>query len=212
MQVFYAILFGVVLGGIYAAIFTPTEAAVVSVFYGIVVCMFIYKDIDLKGLWKIAQNTAIVTANLMGLVASASVFAFLVTIYNVPVRVTEWFMSFCDTWVLFMIIINIIMIIAGMFLDNGSIILILGPILAPLAISYGIDPVQFGLVVVFILSMGQCTPPFGTCMFIASGISGQPVLSVSKALLGFIAVEIVCGLLFSFVPGFALLIPNMLGM
>lgn len=212
-RAFWALLMPVIiLGGIYASIFTPTEAAVVSVFYGIVVCMFIYKDIDIKGLWRIAQNTSIVTANLMGLVASASVFAYLVTIYNIPVRVTEWFMGFCDTWVLFMIIINIIMIIAGMFLDNGSIILILGPILAPLAISYGIDPVQFGLVVVFVLSMGQCTPPFGTCMFIASGISGRPVLGVSKALIGFLIVEIVCALLYSFIPGFALFIPNLLGM
>ncbi len=212
-RAFWALLMPVIiLGGIYAAIFTPTEAAVVSVFYGIFVCMFIYKDIDLKGLWKISQNTAIVTANLMGLVASASVFAYLVTIYNIPVRITEWFMGFCNTWILFMIIINIIMIIAGMFLDNGSIILILGPILAPLAVSYGIDPIQFGLVVVFILSMGQCTPPFGTCMFIASGISGRPVLGVARALIGFLLVEIFCGLLFSFVPWFSLFIPELLGM
>ncbi len=212
-RAFWALLMPVIiLGGIYAAIFTPTEAAVVSVFYGIVVCMFIYKDINLKDLWRISQNTAIVTANLMGLVASASVFAYLVTIYQIPVKVTEWFMGFCNTWILFMIIINIIMIIAGMFLDNGSIILILGPILAPLAVSYGIDPVQFGLVVVFILSMGQCTPPFGTCMFIASGISGRPVIGVARALIGFILVEIACGLLFSFVPWFSMFIPNMLGM
>lgn len=87
----------IILGGIYASVFTPTEAAVVSVFYGIFVCMFIYKDINLKSLWKISQNTAIVTANLMALVATASVFAYLVTIYNIPVRITEFFMGFCNT-------------------------------------------------------------------------------------------------------------------
>lgn len=211
-RAFWALMMPVIiLGGIYASVFTPTEAAVVSVFYGIFVCMFIYKEIDLKRLWQIAQNTAIVTANLMALVATASVFAYLVTVYNIPVLITEFFLYFCENWILFMIIINLIMIVAGMFLDNGSIILILGPILAPLAITYGIDPVQFGLVVVFVLSMGQCTPPFGTCMFIACGISNRPVLGVSKALIGFIIVEIICALLYSFVPGFALLIPNLLG-
>lgn len=211
-RAFWALMMPVIiLGGIYASVFTPTEAAVVSVFYGIFVCMFIYKEIDLKRLWQIAQNTAIVTANLMALVATASVFAYLVTVYNIPVLITEFFLYFCENWILFMIIINLIMLVAGMFLDNGSIILILGPILAPLAITYGIDPVQFGLVVVFVLSMGQCTPPFGTCMFIACGISNRPVIGVSKALIGFIIVEIICALLYSFVPGFALLIPNLLG-
>lgn len=210
-RAFWALMMPVIiLGGIYASIFTPTEAAVVSVFYGIIVCLFIYREITIKDLWKIAKNTSIVTANLMGLVATASVFAYLVTIYNIPVLITEWFMGFCNHWILFMLIINVIMIIAGMFLDNGSIILILGPILAPLAVSYGIDPIQFGLVVVFVLSMGQCTPPFGTCMFVACGISNRPVISVSKALLGFIVVEIICALLFSFIPEISLLIPNLL--
>ena len=204
-RAFWALMMPVIiLGGIYASVFTPTEAAVVSVFYGVFVCMFIYRDISIKDLWRISKNTAITTSNLMALVATASVFAYLVTIYNIPVMITEFFMGFCDTWILFMIIINVIMIVAGMFLDNGSIILILGPILAPLAVTYGIDPVQFGLVVVFVLSMGQCTPPFG--------ISNRPVLGVSKALLGFIMVEIICALLYSFVPGFSLLIPNLLGM
>lgn len=210
-RAFWALMMPVIiLGGIYASIFTPTEAAVVSVFYGVFVCCFIYREVNTVSLWKICQNTAITTANLMGLVASASVFAYLATMYNIPTRVTEFFMGFCNTWVIFMIIINILMIFAGMFLDNGSIILILGPILAPLAVSYGIDPVQFGLVVVFILSMGQCTPPFGTCMFVACGIANRPVMGVAKTLLGFIAVEVVCGLLFSFVPWFSLAIPHLL--
>jgi C4-dicarboxylate transporter DctM subunit len=210
-RAFWALMMPVIiLGGIYASVFTPTEAAVVSVFYGVFICMFVYREVSTKSLWQICENTAITTANLMGLVASASVFAYLVTMYNIPTRITEFFMGFCDTWVVFMLIINVIMIVAGMFLDNGSIILILGPILAPLAVSYGIDPIQFGLVVVFVLSMGQCTPPFGTCMFIACGISNLPVMNVAKALMGFILVEIGCALLFSFVPEFSTFIPQLL--
>ena len=210
-RAFWALMMPVIiLGGIYPSVFTPTEAAVVSVFYGVIICMFVYREVSTKSLWQICQNTAITTANLMGLVASASVFAYLVTMYNIPTRITEFFMGFCNTWVVFMLIINVIMIVAGMFLDNGSIILILGPILAPLAVSYGIDPIQFGLVVVFVLSMGQCTPPFGTCMFIACGISNLPVMNVAKALMGFILVEICCALLFSFVPAFSTFIPQLL--
>lgn len=210
-RAFWALMMPVIiLGGIYASIFTPTEAAVVSVFYGVIVCMFIYREVTPKSLWKICENTTILTANLMGLVASASVFAYLVTMYNIPTMITEFFMSFCNSMVVFMLIINLLMIVAGMFLDNGSIILILGPILAPLALSYGIDPVQFGLVVVFVLSMGQCTPPFGTCMFIACGIANRPVVSVAKALMSFIGLEIVCALLFSYVPWFSTWVPQLL--
>ena len=103
------------------------------------------------------------------------------------------------------------MAIAGMFMDNGSIILILGPILAPLAVMYGINPVHYGLLIVFVLAMGQVTPPFGTCMFVACGISNRPVAGVARALLPFIGVEIVCAILFAFIPALSTFLPNLLG-
>lgn len=96
-------------------------------------------------------------------------------------------------------------------MDNGSIILILGPILAPLAVMYGINPVHYGLLIVFVLAMGQVTPPFGTCMFVACGISNRPVAGVARALLPFIGVEIVCAILFAFIPALSTFLPNLLG-
>lgn len=200
----------IILGGIYASVFTPTESAVVSVFYGTLVCFLVYREITWKDFWDILKATAKSTANLMLLVATAQVFAYLVTYYNIPSAIAGWFMSFVNSRIMFLLIVNILLLIAGMFLDNGSIILILGPILAPMAVAFGVDPVHFGLIVVFILAIGQCTPPFGTCMFVACGIANRPVSGVAKYLMPFVAVEIVCGLLYTYVPQLSLWLPNLL--
>ncbi|MDR1885156.1 MAG: TRAP transporter large permease [Synergistaceae bacterium] len=201
----------IILGGIYSSVFTPTESAVVSVFYGTLVCFFVYREITPADFWAILKSTGKTTANLMLLVATAQVFAYLVTYYNIPSAITDWFMSFVDNKYIFLLIVNFLLILAGMFLDNGSIILIMGPILAPIAAAFGVDPVHFGLIVVFILALGQCTPPFGTCMFVACGIAGRPVSRVARYLIPFILVEIACGLLYTYVPWISLWLPNVLG-
>lgn len=200
----------IILGGIYAGIFTPTESAVVAVFYGLIVCLFVYREITLKDLWEILKGTAVSTANIMMLVVTAQVFGYLITYYNIPAAVANWFMSFCSSSGLFLILTIILLTIAGMFMDNGSIILILGPILAPLAEMYGINPIHYGLLVVFVLAMGQVTPPFGTCMFVACGISDRPVSGVAKSLIPFIGVELACAILFAFVPQISTFLPNLL--
>lgn len=200
----------IILGGIYLGIFTPTESAVVAIFYGLIVCIFVYKELKLKDVWEILKNTSKVTANLMILVVTAQVFGYLVTYYNIPVTAAEWFMSFCNSKTMFLLIVIVLLMVAGMFIDNGSIILILGPILAPLAVNYGVDPVHFGLLVVFLLAIGQITPPFGTCLFVACGFSGRKVSGLSKEVLPFIAVEVVCAVLFAFVPAIAMFLPNLL--
>lgn len=201
----------IILGGIYASIFTPTESAVVAVFYGLIVCLFVYRELSWKNVWEILKGTAVSTANIMMLVVTAQVFAWLITYYNIPAAVAGWVMGFCGSKAAFLILTIILLTIAGMFLDNGSIILILGPILAPLAALYGVNPVHYGLLVVFVLAMGQVTPPFGTCMFVACGISGRPVSGVAKELLPFIGVELACALLFAFVPALSVALPNLLG-
>ncbi|MGI5091073.1 TRAP transporter large permease [Treponema socranskii] len=200
----------IILGGIYAGIFTPTEAAAVAVLYGTIICVFVYREITTKELWRIMRGTVKSACNIMMLVAMAQVFAYLITYYDITNRIAYAVLGVCHTKIVFLLMINLLLIIAGMFLDNGSIILILGPILAPLAVQYGIDPVHFGLIVVFLLAMGQCTPPFGTCMFVSCGVANRPVGGVARQLMPFILVEILCGLIFSFVPAFSTLIPNML--
>lgn len=190
----------VILGGIYAGIFTPTESAVVAVFYGLLVCLGIYRELSGKATWEIIQLSSITTANIMFLVVTAQMFGYLLTYYRIPIYVTEAFMAVASSPEVFMMLIVLLLTLCGMFLEVGATNLILGPILAPIAIQFGIDPVQFGLVFVFLLAMGQATPPFGTTLFVACGISGEPVAKVSRMVLPFVLVELACAVLFSFVP------------
>ena len=190
----------VILGGIYAGIFTPTESAVVAVFYGFFVCLAVYREISGKTIWEIIQVTSVTTANIMFLVVTAQMFGYVVTYYKIPVMVTKAFMAVAGTKAIFLILIILLLTLCGMFLEVGATNLILGPILAPIAVAFGVDPVHFGLLFVFLLAMGQATPPFGTTMFVACGISGEPVARVAKQLIPFVGVEIACSVLFAFVP------------
>jgi C4-dicarboxylate transporter DctM subunit len=198
----------VILGGIYAGIFTPTESAVIAVFYGVLICLVVYREINGKSIWKIVKGTAVTTANLMFLVVTAQMFGYLIAHYQIPVTITNAFMSVANTQFVFLALVIVLLLICGMFLEVGATNLILGPILAPIAVAFGIDPVHFGLVFVFLLALGQATPPFGTTMFVACGLSGQPVSSVAKQLVPFIIVEIICAMIFAYVPALSTFLPN----
>ena len=200
----------IILGGIYGGVFTPTESAVVAVFYGLIVCLFVFREIDLKKIWRIVQDTAASAANLMFLVMSALLFGYLITYYNIPVYVTQAFLAVAANRYVFMGLIVVLLLICGMFLEVSVTNLILGPILAPIAASFGVDPIHFGMVFVFLLALGQATPPFGSTMFVACGLSGRPVSGVSKQLIPFVIVEILCAVLFAFVPIISTLLPNAL--
>ncbi len=200
----------IILGGIYAGIFTPTESAVVAVVYGAIVCLVIYKEVTLKKVWEIIEATATSTANLMILVVTAQMFGWLISYYQIPQFVTNFMVSNVSGKYMFWAIIIILLIVCGMFLEVGATNLILAPILAPIAVAFGIDPVHFGLVFVFLLAMGQATPPFGTCMFVACGLSNQTVGKVSKQLIPFVIVEILCGVLFALVPILSTLLPSII--
>ena len=201
----------IILGGIYAGIFTPTESAVVAVEYGMIVCLAVYREITMKSVWEIIESTATGTANLMILVVTAQMFGWLISYYQIPQAVTNFMLAFVSNKYMFWAIIIILLTICGMFLEVGATNLILGPILAPIAVAFGIDPVQFGLVFVFLLAMGQAKPHFGTCMFVACGISKQSVGQVSKELVPFVAVEIFCGVLFALVPALSIWLPSIIG-
>ena len=200
----------IILGGIYGGFFTPTESAVIAVFYGVLVCLFIYKEINGLTIWQIAKETSVTTANIMFLVVVAQAFGHLITYYRIPIVVTEMFLTIASNKYIFMSMIIVLLLICGMFLEVGATNLILGPILAPIAVQFGIDPVHFGMVFVFLLAMGQATPPFGTTMFVACGISNESVSKVARQLIPFIVVEIVCAVIFAFVPTLSTLLPNML--
>lgn len=199
----------IILGGIYMGVFTPTESAVVAVFYGFFVCIAIYREISGKTVWKIVKFTAVNVANLMFLVVTAQLFGHLITYYRIPVHVTSLFMTMASDKYVFMGLIVVLLVFCGMFLEVGATNLILGPILAPIAVVFGVDPVHFGMVFVFLLALGQATPPFGTTMFVACGISGQPVSKVARCLIPFVLVEIACAILFAYVPWLSTYLPSL---
>lgn len=200
----------IILGGIYAGIFTPTESAVVAVVYGIIVCLAIYREITLKSVWDIVRSTAVGTSNLMILVVTAQMFGWLISYYQIPQFVTELMVANVASAAMFWAIVIVLLCICGMFLEVGATNLILAPILAPIAVAFGIDPIQFGLVFVFLLAMGQATPPFGTCLFVSCGLSGRTVGGISKQVLPFVLVEIGCGILFAMVPALSTFLPNLI--
>jgi C4-dicarboxylate transporter DctM subunit len=199
----------IILGGIYAGVFTPTESAVVAVFYGVVICLLLFKEINIKSIWNILKSTAANTSSLMFLVMSALLFGYLITFYNIPAYVTQAFVSVAQNKIMFMSMILVLLTICGMFLEVSVTNLILGPLLAPIAISYGVDPIHFGMVFVFMLALGQATPPFGSTMFVACGLSNRPVAGVAKQLIPFIIVELLCAILFAFVPALSTFLPNL---
>lgn len=207
---FFALLMPVIiLGGIYSGIFTPTEAAGVSVVYGIIVSVFIYKEISLRELGGMFQDTAKSAANLLILVISAQVFGWLVAYYDIPLMVSDIISQVATSKFAFLIIVNLLLFIAGMFMEAVAITVIMAPILHPLALEYGVDPVHFGFVVVFMLCIGIATPPFGPCLFVACGISNEPVTRVARQILPFIVMQVIMALVFTFVPTLSTWLPSL---
>ena len=205
----WALLFPIIiLGGIYSGIFTPTEAALVAVVYGLIVSLLVYRELKLKDIPKIFKNAAVSTANTLVLVSLAQMFGWMVAYYNIPTIVTNAMTSVIHGKVTFLILCNIILIIAGMFMDAIPIIVIMAPILHPMALSYGVDPIQFALVVTFILCLGIATPPFGPTLYVACGFSQEPLMKVAVKMLPFVAIQIALGLLFSFVPILSTWLPS----
>ena len=197
----------IILGGIYLGIFTPTESAAVAVVYGLVVSALIYREVKLKDIGQILISTGKSTANLMILVVSAQMFGWVITIFDVPSMATDFVIQIANSPFAFITCTVILLLIAGMFMEDGATVLILGPILAPIASMFGIDPVHFGFVMVFTLAIGQATPPFGVTLFVASSLTKKPVTSIARKMIPFLLTEIACAFLFAYVPVFSTWLP-----
>jgi len=211
IDAFWALLTPVIIiGGIYAGIFTPTESAVVAVVYGFIASCLIYKELPIKNMLKVLKGSATTSANLIILICAAQFFSYMITRYRLAIMLSNAFLSTVSTPFGFLCIVFVLLLIAGMFIDAGSIILILGVMLAPIAVKYGIDPVHFGLVFVFLCAVGQSTPPFGVCLFTASSISDASVAEISKKAIPFIGAELLCAILFMFVPQISTWLPSLL--
>ncbi|MBD0864113.1 MAG: TRAP transporter large permease [Rhodobacteraceae bacterium] len=200
----------IILGGIYSGFFTPTEAAAVSVIYAILVEGLVLRNLTLKKLMTFAENAAVSSAVIFILLAVGSTLAYFITIAQVPAAVIG-FMQYIDAGpITFLIIINILFLITGMFIDPGSALLILVPTMFPVAQSLGIDPVHFGIVVSLNICTGMITPPFGLDNFVAASTLQKSVAEVSLGVLPFVAVNIAVLLLITYVPGISTFLPNLL--
>ena len=194
----------VVLGGIYGGVFTPTEAAAVAVLYSFIIGTVVYREIKLKDLYGILRKSVISSAVIMFIIANAGLFAFLITRAGVPGAIGQWLEQVLQSPVYFLLGVNLALFIIGMFIETGAAIIVLAPILVPVAVHFGIDPVHFGMVVVVNLAMGMITPPFGVNLFAACTVAKISLDRIIKDLIPFIGVILVCLMVVTFVPQLSL--------
>lgn len=200
----------IILGGIYGGVFTPTEAAAVSVVYAILVEAFIYKNLGLAKLVELTERAAISTATIFILLAMGGVLAFFVTLAQVPAQITEFLTAIDAGPVTFLLAVNVCFLIAGMFIDPNSALLILVPPLFPVATALGIDPIHFGMIVTLNIGMGMITPPFGLDIFVASSTLNKPVMSIIKGVWPFVVANIIVLMIITYIPSISLFIPNLI--
>ncbi|WP_067726106.1 TRAP transporter large permease [Oceanobacillus damuensis] len=198
----------IILGGIYGGIFTPTEAAVVAVVYGLIVGIVIYREIKLKDLPEIFSKSVVMSAVIMFIIAGASVFGYYLTRERVPREMAEFMLGITDNVIIALLIINLLLLIIGTFIETSAAIIIMTPILAPIATALGIDLIHFGIIMIVNLAIGFITPPVGVNLFVASNISGTKIEHVIRAIIPFIIVMIISLLVISFLPALSLLMLN----
>ena len=194
----------IILGGIYGGIFTPTEASAVAVFYALIVGTLIYREIKLRDLYAILRKSALSSAVIMFIIANAGLFAFLITRAGVPDAIGHWLQEVLKSPAMFLLGVNGALFIIGMFIETSAAIIVLAPILAPVAQHFGIDPVHFGLIMVVNLALGMITPPFGVNLFAACTVARISLDRIVTQLLPFVAVILVCLLVITYVPGISL--------
>lgn len=189
-----------ILGGIYSGIFTPTEASVVAVVYGLFISMVIYREVSWAEMGRVFIRSGLTSAGILLIVAVAAAFGFVLTINRIPHQVGEWIGTVAGDPISFLILVNVLLLIVGMFLETLAAIVILAPILVPVAASYGISPIHFGIVMIVNLAIGMLTPPIGVNLFIASEVAGLKVEKMIRALLVFITVLLINLALISYLP------------
>jgi tripartite ATP-independent transporter DctM subunit len=194
----------IILGGIYGGIFTPTEAAAVAVFYALVVGMLIYREINIASLMVVLRKSVISSAVIMFIIANAGLFAFLITRAGVPDAIGRWLEAVLQSPMLFLLGVNAALFVIGMFIETSAAIIVLAPILAPVAMHFGIDPVHFGMIMVVNLALGMITPPFGVNLFAACTVAKISLDRIIPHLLPFVLVILACLMVITYVPALSL--------
>ena len=204
------VLIFIILGGIYGGIFTPTEAAAVSAIYAGFITLFVYRDLHWKNLPKVFLEASRTIVMLMFIIANAMLFAHVLTIEQIPQTLTQIIAEAGMSWWQFLLVVNILLLIAGNFMEPSAIMLILAPILFPIAIELGIDPIHLGIMMVVNMEIGLVTPPVGLNLFVASGITGMTIWNVVKAALPWLSILIVFLGLITYLPAISTWLPNLL--
>ncbi|WP_303704421.1 TRAP transporter large permease [Celeribacter baekdonensis] len=189
-----------ILGGIFSGVFTPSEAAVVAVNYAIIVSLFIYRDLTLKGLYQIMMRAGVTTAVIMFVIASSSVLSWALSSWQVPSAIAEYALSLSSNPYVLLLLIMALILVTGVFLETASALIILTPMLLPLAMQLGIDTVHFGIIIVVGLAIGMVTPPVAINLFVASTTANLPIERITKAVFPYLMALIFVYLMIAFVP------------
>ncbi len=201
-------LLAIIMGGIYGGVFTPTEAAAVSAVYALFVAVIIYRDIGFKQLPEVFLESSRTTVMLMFIVANALLFAHVLTTERIPQTIAEQILAVGMSPWMFLIIVNVLLLVAGAFMEPTGVILILAPILFPIATQLGIDPIHLGVIMVVNMEIGMVTPPVGLNLFVTAGVTKMNLMQVSRAALPWLSVLLVFLVMVTYIPAITLALPN----
>ncbi|TRZ55643.1 MAG: TRAP transporter large permease subunit [Rhodocyclaceae bacterium] len=202
----------VVMGGIYSGIFTPTEAAAMSAVYAFFVAVYVYKDLSFKQVPKVLLDSANMSAMLLYIITNAVLFSFLITSEQIPQAMADWMIGQGLGQISFLLVVNILLLLAGNVMEPSSIVLIMAPILFPVAMKLGIDPVHFGILVTVNMEVGMCHPPVGLNLYVASGITKMGITELTVAVWPWLLTMVGFLVLVTYWPGLSLWLPKALGM
>ncbi len=206
------LLMVIILGGIYTGMYTPTEAAAVAAVYSMFVALFVYKDMRIRDFSKVMLESGKMTVMLMFIIANAMLFAHVLTTEQIPQSIANWVSEMGFSPWMFLVIVNIVLLIAGSFMEPSAVILILAPIFFPIAMELGIDPIHLGIIMVVNMEIGLITPPVGLNLFVSSAVTGMPITSTIKAALPWLMILLLFLVLITYIPFISLGLPKFLGM
>ncbi|MBP6562537.1 MAG: TRAP transporter large permease, partial [Neisseriaceae bacterium] len=202
----------IILGGIYSGLFTPTEAAAVAAVYAAAVALFVYEDMSWRDSHKVLLDAGRLAVMLMFIIANAILFAYVLTTEQIPQQMTRWVLDQGLGPIGFLIVVNVILLIAGSFMEPSAVTLIMAPIFFPIAVSLGIDPIHLGIIMMVNMEIGLVTPPIGLNLFVTSAVAKISVGQTIKAAMPWLSILLLFLILVTYVPGLSLGLPNWLGM
>ena len=198
----------IILGGIYAGIFTPTEAAAVAAVYAFICGTFIHRELNIKNIFDPIAASCSTTGTTMVIIGCATAFTKILTIQRIPDMITKGISGLTTNSVLILLLINLLLLIVGCFMDTTPAMMVLSPILLPIALSIGMNPIHFGVIMVVNLAIGFITPPLGINLFVAAKVGREPLETVTSGIMRFMVVMLICLMLITFIPAISMLIPN----